>query len=445
MTTYDGSRITSVRMAQSRHTIDRQIIAIAFPAIVTNITVPLLGLVDVTIVGHMGSAAYIGAIAVGSMVFNMVYWLFAFLRMGTSGITAQAYGARQDTSRILTRALTIAIALGIILIAAQRLVMHLGLFIMAPEGSTRQLVITYLSICIWGAPAVLGLYALTGWFIGMQNTRLPMIISISQNIVNIACSVALVYGLGMKVEGVALGTLVAQWVGFIMAVAMQQRQKRNSKTIQRSDSGGSTISYLRFFTINRDLFLRTLFIVGVNVCFTAAGSRQGPTILAVNTLLFTLFTLYSYIMDGFAYAGEAICGKYYGAGNNILLRTTIRRLFVWGGALTAVYTLVYAFGGLPFLSLLTDDGSIVEAAAPYLPWAVAIPIAGCGAFLWDGVFIGITATRGMLISSCIAAVAFFLIWGSLATTIANHALWLALIIYLASRGIVQGLFYKLCR
>lgn len=424
-------------MAQSQQYIDRQIIAIAIPAIVTNITVPLLGLVDVTIVGHMGNAAYIGAIAVGSMVFNMVYWLFAFLRMGTSGITAQAYGAQHNTARILTRALTIAIVLGLILIAAQRIVVYLGLLIMAPEGATRQLVVSYLSICIYGAPAVLGLYAITGWFIGMQNTRLPMVISITQNVINIACSIIFVYTFGMKVEGVALGTLIAQWAGFIMAVAMQQRQKQSSKAIHHNGSDEFNISYRHFFTINRDLFLRTLFIVGVNVCFTAAGSRQGATILAVNTLLFTLFTLYSYIMDGFAYAGEAICGKYFGARNRAMLRTTVQRLFVWGGALTALYTIVYYLGGLPFLSLLTDDGNIVEAAAPYIPWAVAIPVAGCGAFLWDGVFIGLTATRGMLLSSCVAAVAFFIVWGTLSPTIANHALWLALIGYLALRGIVQ--------
>lgn len=426
--------------------IDGQILNIAVPAIITNITVPLLGLVDITIVGHMGDAAYIGAIAVGTMVFNMIYWIFGFLRAGTAGITAQEYGARTDTTGTLIRAFTIAIVIGLIITAAQALVKYAGMAIMQPQGLTRNLVATYISICIYGAPAVLGLYSLTGWFIGMQNTRLPMVISITQNIINIACSITFVYALGMKVEGVALGTLIAQWTGFAMAILLV---RKFSKGNDRSASMNNTLNkqqliklrdkhaLIRFFSVNRDLFIRTLFIVGVNVLFTAAGSRQGTTILAVNTLLFTFFTLYSYIMDGFAYAGEALCGKFYGAEDKLNLKMTARRLFIWGTALTIIYTLIYSLGGTAFLTLLTNEAEVITTAKHYLPWAVAIPIAGMGAFLWDGIYIGLTETRGMLISSCLSACAFTIIWITLSTTMENHALWLALITYLAMRGIIQ--------
>ena len=201
---------------------DEQILRIALPAIVTNITVPLLGLVDTAIVGHMGDATYIGAIAVGSMVFNLVYWVFGFLRMGTSGLTAQARGRRdrQEMRSLLVRSLTVAMTIALLMLVFQWPLRELMLWLIGPTDDVRPLAVTYYNIVVWGAPAMLGLYGLTGWFIGMQNTRLPMVISISQNVVNIAASLTLVYGLGMKVEGVAWGTVVAQYAGLLMAVAM---------------------------------------------------------------------------------------------------------------------------------------------------------------------------------------------------------------------------------
>ena len=424
--------------------INRRILNIALPAIVSNITVPLLGLVDVAIVGHLGSAAYIGAIAVGGMVFNVMYWLFSFLRMGTGGMTSQAYGQRNlnEVARILVRSLAVAAAVAVALIVLQMPIHQAALDIMSPTADVRRYAETYIGILIWGAPAMLGLYSFTGWFIGMQNSRLPMIIAITQNVVNIAASLVFVYLMGMKVEGVALGTLVAQYAGLLMAViAWATTYSRLCRHFSRSGLFGRR-AMEKFFSVNRDIFLRTLFMVAVNFYFLSAGASQGAVVLAVNTLLMQLFTLFSYVMDGFAYAGEALCGRLYGAGNSEGFARMVRRLFMWGLGLSVVYTLVYALGGRPFLMLLTDNAGVIDASASYVPWAVFIPLCGMAAFIWDGVFIGITATRGMLLSSAIASVLFFVVYLVLRPMLHNHALWIAFLTYLAMRGVVQTVLYN---
>ena len=290
---------------------------------------------------------------------------------------------------------------------------------------------------------MLCLYGLTGWYIVMQNTRLPMFISILQNVVNIAASFTFVYVMGMKVEGVALGTLVAQYAGLVVSLALctyTYGTRLFGRIRWRDIFEQSELS--RFFTVNRDIFLRTLFLVAVNFYFLSAGASQGAIVLAVNTLLMQFFTLFSYVMDGFAYAGEALCGRLYGAGNNEGFVRMVRRLFMWGLGLSAVYTLVYALGGSPFLMLLTDNASVIDASASYVPWAVLIPLCGMAAFIWDGVFIGITATRGMLLSSAIASVTFFVVYLVLRPMLHNHALWMAFLTYLAMRGVVQTVLYN---
>ncbi len=420
-----------------------EILRLAVPSIISNITVPLLGLVDVAIAGHIGDASYIGAIAIGSMIFNVIYWLFGFLRMGTSGMTSQAVGRNDHAEqlRLLLRSLGISLGVALMMIVLQLPLRHLALYVMNTPTDIQPLVTTYFNIVVWGAIPMLGLYALTGWFIGMQDTRTPMFVAITQNVVNIIASLVLVFGLGLRIEGVAAGTLIAQWSGFLLSVWLAKR-----KTVGLTNVVGHSLTWRdvfaihsmgRFFRVNQDIFLRTLFLVGVNLFFTSAGARHGTMILAVNTLLMILFTLFSYVMDGFAYAGEALAGKYYGAQNYEAFRTVVGNLFVWGVLSVFLFTVVYVLGGTSFLSLLTDDTKVVEASSEYLPWAYLIPITGVAAFIFDGVFIGITASRGMLISSAIAAVCFFVVYFLLSPFMGNHALWLAFLVFLSMRGIVQ--------
>lgn len=419
----------------------QRILHIALPSIVSNITVPLLGLVDVTIVGHLGSASYIGAIAIGGMLFNMIYWIFGFLRMGTSGLTAQSYGAHDlpEVTRILLRSLGISLLLALALLVLQYPIRIIAFHLIDASPEVRELASLYFHICIWGAPATLGLYGFTGWFIGMQNSRFPMFIAIAQNVVNIVASLFFVFACDMKVAGVALGTLIAQYAGLFMAYLLWLRYYRPLRKYVRQGAVFTRKAMSRFFQVNRDIFLRTLCLVAVTVFFTSTGAAYGDVTLAVNTLLMQLFTLFSYIMDGFAYAGEALTGKYIGARNRTELLRTVRHLFGWGIMLSLAFTLLYGIGGKGFLGLLTNEQTVIDASGTYFYWVLAIPLAGFSAFLLDGICIGATATSIMLKGMFAASASFFLIYYTLHDSLQNHALWMGFIVYLALRGIVQAL------
>ena len=422
------------------NTHNREILQIALPSIVSNITVPLLGLIDAAIVGHLGAASYIGAIAVGGMLFNIIYWIFGFLRMGTSGMTSQAYGQKDEaeTMRILARSMGVGMLIALALIILQYPIERIAFTLMKATPEVERLASLYFRICIWGAPAVLGLYSISGWCIGMQNSRFPMYVAITQNIVNILASLVLVYGFGMKIEGVAIGTLVAQYAGLLMAAWLWTSHFKRLLPYIQLQTLLAKGAIRRFFQVNRDIFLRTLCLVAVTMYFTSAGAAQGEVILAVNTLLMHFFTFFSYIMDGFAYAGEALVGKHLGANDRPALRQMVHQLFVWGIVLSLVFTLVYGIGGKVFLGLITNEQSVITASSAYFYWVLAIPLAGFAAFLYDGIFIGATATRLMLYAMSIATIAFFLIYYGFREAMGNHALWLAFITYLALRGIVQG-------
>ncbi|MDH6358070.1 MATE family efflux transporter [Parabacteroides sp. PF5-9] len=423
---------------------NQKILRLAIPAIISNITVPLLGLIDVAIVGHLGAASYIGAIAVGGMLFSIIYWLFGFLRMGTSGFTAQAYGENNlnEVVRSLLRATGVGFIIACGLLFLQYPIYKIAFFFIEASDEVRELAIIYFRICIWGAPAVLGLYAFTGWFIGMQNSRYPMIIAITQNIVNIVVSLCFVFGLGMKVEGVAWGTLIAQYTGLFMAIFMYMRHYSHLRERLILEGTFTKEAMRRFFGVNSDIFFRTLCLVAVTTFFTSVGARQGDVVLAVNTLLMQLFTLFSYFMDGFAYAGEALAGLYTGAKNKKSLNQMVRLLFVWGVGLALLFTLLYGVGGKSFLGVLTNDVSVIAESGKYYYWVLAIPLAGFAAFLWDGIFIGMTATRKMLYAMLIASGSFFILFYLFYPVLGNHALWLAFLTYLFMRGVIQSVLAK---
>lgn len=418
-----------------------QILRIALPAIVSNITVPLLGLVDVAIVGHLGTPSYIGAIAIGGMIFNIIYWIFGFLRMGTSGLTAQAFGAsdHDEVVRLLIRSVGVGFLISLLLLILQYPLIHLAFRFISSTTEVKSLASTYFNILIWGAPATLGLYGFSGWFIGMQNTRIPMMIAITQNVVNILAAVLLVYGCGLKIEGVAIGTLVAQYTGLLMAIKWWYKHfpHYHKRIVIRGVWNAKVMKH--FFRVNRDIFLRTICLVAVTMFFTTAGASQGDTILAVNTLLMQLFTIFSYFMDGFAYAGEALVGKYTGAKNQPALNQTVKQIFRWGVGISFCFMLLYFAGGKAFLSFLTNDPTVINLAGNYTVWAMLIPLAGFAAFLWDGIFIGATGSKQMLVSMAIATFTFFAVYFVFRNQLGNHALWLAFLLYLSIRGGVQTL------
>lgn len=423
---------------------NRRILQLAIPSIVSNITVPLLGLVDVTIVGHLGATAYIGAIAVGGLLFNILYWNFGFLRMGTSGLTSQAYGRndRDAQVRVLVQAVSVGLISAVAMLLLQYPIERLAFRLLDTSADVERYAVTYFRICIWGAPAVLAQYGFTGWFIGMQNSRYPMYIAITMNVINILCSACLVFLLGMKVEGVAWGTVIAQYSGIFMALGLWLYNFKDLREHIRFRGSLQLRAMRRFFAVNRDIFLRTLCLIAVTTFFTSTGARQGDVILAVNTLLMQLFTLFSYIMDGFAYAGEALSGRYVGARDLARLRQAVRSLFGWGAGLSLLFTLLYWIGGESFLGLLTNDREVIRTASHYFYWVLAIPLAGFAAFLWDGILIGATATRYMLLAMIVAAGSFFVIYYTCSGATNNHMLWLAFLVYLALRGVMQTLWSR---
>lgn len=424
----------------------KQILRLAIPSIISNITVPLLGLVDVAITGHMGEARYMAAIAVGSMVFNIIYWLFSFLRFGTGGLTAQEFGKahinNHGTAYILLRSQTISLLLAAAVLILQVPIFNTAMWLIDPDKELVGVVLTYYNICIWGTIPSLAIYSFTGWFVGMQNTKLPMITSIAQNVINILLSYVFVYVMNMKIEGIALGTLIAQWSGAVIALGLVVRYYKGVWTGVSLKSHLYRRGWGRFLAVNRVLFMRTLFLVAVNLYFIVVGAKGGAVILAVNSVLMQMFILYTYVMDGFAFAAEALCGRFYGAKDKQRFSHALRGVWYLSLLLTVAYTLVYAFGGEGFLYLLTDDESIRIAAKEYLPWAIAIPFCGVAAFVLDGLFVGITNSVGMLCGTAVGAITFFALYFSLYDVMHNHALWLAFNAYLLMRGVTQWIIWS---
>lgn len=371
----------------------------------------------------------------------MLYWPFAFLRMGSSGMTAQAYGANDNRqcTLVLYRSLAVAFIVGIVIISLQDVISLCAFYFMGVTNETFLFSQKYFSVCIWGAPAMLGSFALSGWLVGMQNSRATMWISIFINLLNITTSLILVYIFDWEIIGVATGTLIAQWGGFIFGLfIIKYKYKLASSSLTDILH---KYELKRFLSINRDIFLRTLCLVAVTVFFTRAGTQQSDIILAINTLLMQLFMLFSYFIDGFAYAGEALSGKYIGAKNHSLLNKCIKALFQWGLGMAILFTAIYLLGGKSFLSLLCSDFMVIETSTIYFYWATAIPLCGFMAFTWDGIFIGATRTRAMFMSMATATVIFFVLYFTLFPSIGNHALWIAFLCYLIIRGLVLNILY----
>lgn len=422
----------------------RSILRLALPAIVSNITVPLLGLVDTAIVGHLGSAIYLGAISIGATVFSVIYWIFGFLRAGTSGFTSQALGAKdvEGVKTTLQRSALFAVVTGLVILTLQVPIAEAGFYFLNCTGDVGREARTYYYICIWGAPAVFLLYGFNGWFVGLQSTRTTMVIAIFQNVINIVLSLIFVFCLNMKVAGVALGTVLAQYSGLGLALLLWQKKFKIYTRLEWSrELLRNRTELLLFFRVNRDIMLRTLCLLAVTTFFTSMGARQGNLVLAANALLIQFFYLFSYFMDGFANAGEALAGRFYGARDGRNFKETVKRLFYWAGTLSIGCSLVYIVCGKYLLALLTDDASTLSLAATYLKWVALIPIVGFTAFIWDGIFIGITATKQLFLSMAFATVCFYLCFALTGRALGNDGLWLSFCLFLLMRGIFQTAFY----
>ena len=417
--------------------------SISLPAIIANIAEPLLGLLDTGIAGHLGAPQFIGAVAVGAMMMNVMYWNFGFLRMGTSGLTAQAFGSGSSQAQVdtLQRSCAIALIAGIVMVVLQDPLCWLLLWIMGPGAEVSALASTYFGIVVWGAPAVLVTMSVKGWLLGMQDSRSPMLISVGVNVLNVIVSLVAVYVLDMGFKGIAVGTLTSVWVGLIYACWLVRRRFAHIVQSLHLKSAFNFKGSGRFFKVSSDIFVRCVFMLAVNLYFIRAGALGGDLVLAVNTMMQQLFHLYSYFMDGIAFAGEAVVGKYYGARNYRQMHRCVRWLFVWSTALTMVFVVVYAVFPRFIFTLFTSERDVVEVAMYYYWWCSIVPLVSMAAFVWDGVFIGITASRGMLIAVATACALFFLLYFSLPSSLGNHGLWISFVTFLSTRSIVQTIIW----
>ena len=414
-------------IARKMRQINKDILKLAIPSILANITVPLVGMVDIAVAGHLDAdaATMIGGIAIGSMLFDLLYWNFGFLRIGTGGLAAQAYGRgdRKECARILSRALGIAMIIAVALIAIQWIFVKAAFSVVDCTPEVQSLASQYFFIRIWAAPATLGLMALKGWFIGMQDSVSAMVADVTVNGVNILMSILLALGLtiGGKAilpclgfSGIAAGTVIAQWTGLLVSlVIIALKYRRNTMQLLHAEDlkglfkGSET---RRFFVMNRDLFIRSLCFIAIYIGFTIISARYGDTLLAVSSILMKLLMIFSYFTDGFAYAGEALTGKYIGAQDRPMVSVTVKWTFVWSMGIALIFMLIYQFAGVPMLRIMTSDSSVIEAAKDYMPWLLLMPVVGCAAFTWDGIYVGATASRQMRDSMLWAVIAFAAVW-----------------------------------
>lgn len=424
---------------------NRQILRLAIPNIISNITIPLVGMVDLAILGHLESELYIGAIALGGMIFNFIYAIFSFLRMGTSGFTAQAYGEGNPTECILMlgRSMLLGLSGGLVLIVLQTPIDLLSFYIIDGSAEVEAFAREYFHIRIFAAPASLGIMALSGWFIGMQNARIPMFIAIIINIVNIALNYLFVYEMGMKSDGVAWGTLIAQYSGLGMGfVFFVKHYKEELKHWDPKNFFNFKI-LKKFFKVNTDIIIRTVCLIFAFAFFTAKSAQIDDTLLAVNTVLLQYLFLFSYITDGFAHAAESLVGKYTGRKNLILLKKTIKYLFIWGLALSLPFTLTYVLAGKNLLYLLTDNPVVLESSGPYIFWIGLVPVISFAAFIWDGIYIGATASAAMRNALLISTILVFLPSYFLSVPyLGNHGLWLAMMLFMISRGVLLTVYSR---
>ncbi len=422
----------------------KYILKLAVPNIISNITIPLIGLVDLALMGHLGSEVHIGAITLGTMIFNFIYWGFGFLRMSTGGFVAQSVGAKDESEclHILLRAFLLSSVISLFIIALQLPIEWISFQLINGSAEVEQLATSYFRIRIWAAPATLGLYVLNGWFLGMQRSSLVMISSILANVFNLAFSFFFVYVLKMNSEGVALGTVVAQYVGLIVSLLLLRYNYGHLFSLFNRQLILKTDFLKRFFRVNSDIFVRTFCIIIVFTLFTSKSAGINDHILAVNAILMQFLMFFSFFIDGFAFAGEALSGKYMGMNSKNKLIKLSQHLFTWALVLGVCFSSLYFFAGEFIITLLTDKTDILNTARSYMPWVIVIPIISFASFVWDGIFIGLTASKEMRNSMLAATLLLFLpVFFLLQPYWGNHAIWLAMLFFMFGRALFQTLLF----
>jgi MATE family multidrug resistance protein len=422
----------------------RAVWRIALPMIVSSATTPLLGMVDTAVVGHLDHPRYLGAVATGATIFTVLFMGLNFLRMGTTGVTAQAFGAARgdEVRQCLGQALAIALGLAAAMILLRGPMLAAALRILGPSPEVAVHAREYFGIRVFSAPASLANFVVIGWLLGMQNARGPLAVTLAINATNIVLDLWFVMRLGMQVRGVALATLVAEVVGLAVGLWFVRRELARFPGRLAPGALLEAARYRRLFAINSNLLLRTLSLMFVFAFITAQGARAGDAVLAANALLMNLQYFLSYALDGIANAAEALVGRAVGARDRAALAAVVRRALGWSVGLAALFTGAYAAGGGALVQLLTGIPEVRDLAREYLPWLVLSPLVSVWSFLYDGVYVGATRPREMRVVMMGSALLVFLPAWYLARPLGNHGLWLAFILFMAARGVGMHLWFR---
>ena len=423
---------------------NKQILRLAIPFIISNITVPIVSSVDTALMGNYASLTHLGAIGLGSAIFNFLYWNFAFIRMSTVGMTAQESGRKNhdEIATLLGRSLFIATIGAFILLIFQIPICKLIFLITKGDINTEIYAKEYFFVRIWAAPATIGLMALTGWFIGLQNAKTPMFIALLVNVVNISLSILFVTIFNMNSKGVALGTVIGQYCGLALGVIVLLKKYREYTIKLNLNRILELRKYKKFFSVNIDIFIRTLAVILVLTSYNLVSAKKGETILGINVIFLQLVFAFSFFTDGFANAAESLIGNYFGAGNKEKLKTVVRFLFYWGVAIALIFTFLYIFAWESIISIFTKNPDILAVSKKYNIWIIVFPLVSILTFIWDGVFLGATATSEMRNATILAALLFFTIYLIFDSRIGNHALLIAQLVFFGMRGILQTFYYK---
>ena len=431
--------------AANNFTLNKEILKLAIPNILANLSVPLLSVVDVALMGHLSNESYILSIGFGVMIFNFIYWAFGFLRMGITGMTAQEVGKGDvnESYRLLFRGLIIAFLGALLLFIFKDILLQFSLYLIDSNNGVNAQITTYFDVRIYAAPATLGLYAFIGWFLGKQNATIAMLVTIFVNLLNAGLSYYLVTYLGMETAGVAYGTVVAQYAGFTLAVVLFFVYYRKTLDKEAFKNILELKAIKKFISVNSDILIRTLCLIFSLSFFKVMSAKEGEMLGAANILLLEFITIAAYGIDGFAFAAESISGKYFGAKDKVRFKKAVRYCFYWGFGLGAIYSLVYLIFGRNILSILTDQTAVIDLAMDYLWWLILFPILSVVPFVWDGIYIGLTSSKAMRNTMLFSTFLIFLpAYYILAHYWGNHGLWLAMILFVLARGISQTILAK---
>ncbi len=417
---------------------------IAAPMMASGISVPLLGFVDTAVMGHLAEAYWLAAVAAGSTLFTVLFMGMNFIRMGTTGMVAQALGSADNnqTRTLLAQSITLALVLAIALIVLQQPILEVALQLLGTDAQVSAATREYFYIRIWAAPATLSGFALIGWFLGMQNARAPLLITLTINFANILLDILFVPLAGLQITGVAWATVIAEYLGLAVSLCLLKPLLAQYPGSVSASDVWQLRSYKRMFQVNVALLLRTLTLMFTLAFVTAQGARFGAVILAANAVLMNFQMFLSYALDGIAHAAEALTGKAFGARNSDALRIVVKRTLNWSLLFAGLYTAIYLLAGAGIIDLITTIPEVRQTANDYLIWMIVSPFVSVWCFLYDGVFVGLTRSREMLIVMFASAVGVFLPVWYLSSDYGNNGLWAAFIGFMAARGVGMHLYAR---